>query len=57
MQLIPLTARTPRQLLTLAKFAIALAIIVGVVALCRRVRIPDVVGPLMAGVVIGPDGV
>jgi Kef-type K+ transport system membrane component KefB len=40
----------------LSKFAIALAIIVGVPALCRRVRIPDAVRLFMAGVVIGPHG-
>ena len=39
---------------TLAKAAIALAIIVGVPLLSRRLKIPGVVGLLLAGVVIGP---
>jgi Kef-type K+ transport system membrane component KefB len=38
----------------LAKFALAMAIIVGVPPLSRRLRIPAVVGLLLAGVVIGP---
>lgn len=40
----------------LAKFAIALAIMVGVPPLSRRIRIPGIVGLLLAGVVIGPHG-
>jgi Kef-type K+ transport system membrane component KefB len=40
----------------LAKAAVALALIVGVPPLCKRVRIPSVVGLLLAGVVIGPHG-
>jgi Kef-type K+ transport system membrane component KefB len=39
---------------TLAKFAVGMAIIVGVPRLSRRVRLPAVVGLLLAGVVIGP---
>ena len=38
----------------LAKFALAMAIIVGVPPLSRRVRLPAVVGLLLCGVVIGP---
>jgi Kef-type K+ transport system membrane component KefB len=38
----------------IAKFALAMAIIVGVPALSRRIRIPGVVGLLLTGVVIGP---
>lgn len=38
----------------LAKFALAMAVIVGVPPLSRRLRIPAVVGLLLAGVVIGP---
>ena len=38
----------------LAKFAIALAIIVGVPPLARRVGIPEMVGLLLFGVVLGP---
>jgi Kef-type K+ transport system membrane component KefB len=41
---------------TLAKFAIAMAIIVCVPRLSRRVRIPAVVGLLFAGIAIGPHG-
>jgi Kef-type K+ transport system membrane component KefB len=39
---------------TLAQFALAMAIIVGVPRLSRRVRLPAVVGLLLSGVVIGP---
>ena len=38
----------------LAKFAIALAIIVGVPPLARRVGIPEMVGLLLFGIVLGP---
>src|SRR5271157_3476981 len=38
----------------LAKFALAMAIIVGVPPLSRRLRLPAVVGLLLCGVVIGP---
>ena len=38
----------------LAKFAIAMAIIVGVPPLARRVGIPEMVGLLLFGVVLGP---
>lgn len=38
----------------LAKFALAMAIIVGVPPLSRRLRLPPVVGFLLSGVVIGP---
>lgn len=38
----------------LAKFAIVLALIVGVPALARRLRIPELVGLLFVGVLLGP---
>jgi Kef-type K+ transport system membrane component KefB len=38
----------------LAKFAIILALIVGVSALARRLRIPELVGLLVVGVLLGP---
>jgi hypothetical protein len=38
----------------LAKFAIGMAIIVAVPSLSRRVRLPEVVGLLLAGIVLGP---
>src|SRR5271166_6282284 len=39
---------------TLAKFALGMAIIVGIPPLSRRARLPPVVGLLLCGVVIGP---
>ena len=44
------------ELPTLVKFAIVMAIIVGVPALARRVRIPELVGLLAFGVLLGPHG-
>jgi Kef-type K+ transport system membrane component KefB len=41
---------------TLAKFALAMAIIVCVPRLSRRIKIPAVVGLLLSGIVIGPHG-
>lgn len=41
---------------TLVKFAIAMAIIVCVPRLSRRVHVPGVVGLLLSGIVIGPHG-
>jgi Kef-type K+ transport system membrane component KefB len=38
----------------LAKFAIGMAVIVGVPMLCRRIRLPAVVGLLLSGVIFGP---
>ena len=38
----------------LARFALAMAILVGVPPLSRRIRLPSVVGLLLCGVVIGP---
>src|SRR6516225_9870099 len=38
----------------LAKFAVGMAIIVGIPPLCRRARLPAVVGLLLSGVVLGP---
>ena len=40
----------------LAKFALGMVMIVGVTALSRRVRLPSVVGLLLAGMLIGPHG-
>src|SRR4051812_43632231 len=39
----------------LAKFALGMAIIVCVPPLCRRIHLPDVVGLLLCGVVVGPS--
>src|SRR5262245_39661238 len=44
------------QLPLLARFAVAMAIILVVPALCQKVRLPAVVGLLLAGVVFGPHG-
>src|SRR5262249_48606941 len=41
---------------TLAKFAVGMAIIVCVPGLSRLVRLPAVVGLLLSGIVIGPNG-
>jgi Kef-type K+ transport system membrane component KefB len=41
---------------TLAKFAIAMAIIVCVPLISRRIRIPAVVGLLLSGILVGPHG-
>lgn len=38
----------------LAKFVVGLAVIVGIPPLCRRIRLPSVVGLLLCGVVVGP---
>src|SRR3954452_6578818 len=40
----------------LARFAVALIVFLLVPVLCRRVRLPAVVGLLAAGVVFGPSG-
>jgi Kef-type K+ transport system membrane component KefB len=42
------------SLLSLAKFALGMAIIVGIPPLSRRARLPVVVGLLLSGVVLGP---
>src|SRR5262245_36456623 len=39
----------------LARFAVALMVFLTVPAVCRRIRIPAVVGLLAAGVVLGPN--
>jgi Kef-type K+ transport system membrane component KefB len=44
------------QLPLLVRFAIVMAIFLIIPPLCRRVRIPAVVGLLLAGVVVGPTG-
>ena len=38
----------------LAKFALGMAVIVGIPPLCRRARLPAVVGLLLSGVLLGP---
>ncbi len=40
----------------LAKFAVGMAIIIGIPVLSRRARLPAVVGLLLSGVVLGPYG-
>ena len=44
------------KLPVLARFAIGLAIILLVPPLCKRVRLPAVVGLVLAGVLVGPSG-
>lgn len=39
---------------TMAKFSLGMSLIVGVPALCRRLRFPAVVGLLLCGVLLGP---
>ena len=43
-----------QHLTPLAKFAIAIAVFVGIPQLARRIRIPDMAGLLLFGVVLGP---
>ncbi|HEY6434881.1 MAG TPA: cation:proton antiporter [Acetobacteraceae bacterium] len=38
----------------LAKFAVVVAVIVGVPAIARRLRLPEMVGLLVFGVLLGP---
>ena len=56
MNLFEIIRRNLAALPRLAKSAVALAIIVGIPPLAWRVRIPGVVGLLLAGVVLGPHG-
>src|SRR4051794_8125183 len=44
------------QLPLMARFAVAMAVILVVPALCQRARLPAVVGLLLAGIVFGPHG-
>jgi Kef-type K+ transport system membrane component KefB len=44
------------QLPILARFALGLTIILTLPPLCQRVRLPGIVGLLLAGVVFGPNG-
>jgi Kef-type K+ transport system membrane component KefB len=44
------------QLPLLARFAIALLVILTLPPLCQRIRLPAAVGLLMAGVALGPSG-
>jgi Kef-type K+ transport system membrane component KefB len=39
----------------LAKFAFGMVTIVGVPLLCRRIRLPAVVGLVLTGTLVGPD--
>jgi len=39
----------------LAKFALGMMIIVGVPPLCRRIRLPAVVGLVLTGTIVGPN--
>jgi Kef-type K+ transport system membrane component KefB len=52
--LLPEWSRHLMSMPSLAKFALGMAIIVGIPRLSRRVRLPAVVGFLLCGVVIGP---
>ena len=40
----------------MARFALAMAIILVVPTLCQKIRLPSVVGLLIAGIVFGPHG-
>ncbi len=44
------------QLPLMARFALAMAVTLVVPALCQKIRLPSVVGLLLAGVVFGPHG-
>src|SRR5271165_5872616 len=46
----------PPLLPPLARFAVAMLILFAIPPLCRRVRLPAVVGLMAAGVLIGPFG-
>ncbi|MGO9062058.1 MAG: hypothetical protein ACLQU2_32525 [Candidatus Binataceae bacterium] len=54
MELLEFARSNALDLPNLAKFAIGMAIFVGVPPLCRRVQLPGVVGLLFAGVLLGP---
>jgi Kef-type K+ transport system membrane component KefB len=41
---------------TLAKFAVAMAVIICVPRLSRRIKLPAVIGLLLSGIVVGPHG-
>src|SRR5215471_12197114 len=56
MHLLDLIRSHAQSIPALAKFAIGMAIIVCVPPLCRRVRLPSVVGLFLAGIVVGPHG-
>ena len=56
MELLEYIRAHTRALPTLAKFAVIMAIIVGVPSLARRARIPAVVALLLSGIVVGPYG-
>src|SRR5262249_55811451 len=54
MELLDALRSSVRALPALVKFAIAMAVIVGVPPLARRVRLPEMVGVLLFGVMLGP---
>ena len=54
MEILELIRSHALALPSLAKFALGMAIIVGVPPLSKRLRLPAVVGLLLCGVVIGP---
>ena len=56
MHLFELIRSHAQSIPALAKFAIGMALIVCVPPLCRRVRLPAVVGLFVAGIVVGPHG-
>jgi Kef-type K+ transport system membrane component KefB len=56
MHLLELIRSHAQSIPALAKFAIGMAVIVCVPPLCRRMRLPSVVGLFLAGVVAGPHG-
>jgi Kef-type K+ transport system membrane component KefB len=56
MHLLELIRSHAQSIPALAKFAIGMAIIVCVPPLCRRARLPSVVGLFLAGIVVGPHG-
>src|SRR6516165_6773285 len=44
------------ELPLMARFALAMAVILVVPSVCRKIHLPSVVGLLLAGVVFGPHG-
>jgi Na+:H+ antiporter len=56
MELLEFIREHAKNLPTLAKFAVAMAIIVGVPPLARRFKLPAVVGLLLGGILVGPYG-
>jgi Kef-type K+ transport system membrane component KefB len=56
MELLEIIRSHALALPNLSKFAIGIALIVGIPPLCRRIRLPGVVGLLFVGVLLGPHG-